>query len=123
MPIKRHLFTYICMQKKIHTDMIPQIFAEKVIVIYECLKKAGRRNGYVWLSTMLGRMLNYLLVILHTKLFLPEQLAVTGTTLCLCRLSLVVYTFGMESAYFWFARKENDRQQVLQSCSECRHSG
>lgn len=75
------------------------------------LKKLAGDTVMYGVSTMLGRMLNYLLVILHTKLFLPEQLASQVQLYSYAGLSLVIYTFGMESAYFWFARKEEDRQQ------------
>ena len=75
------------------------------------LKKLAGDTVMYGVSTMLGRMLNYLLVILHTKLFLPEQLASQVQLYSYAGLSLVIYTFGMESAYFWFARKEGDRQQ------------
>ncbi|MBE9466077.1 polysaccharide biosynthesis C-terminal domain-containing protein [Dyadobacter subterraneus] len=75
------------------------------------LKKLAGDTVMYGVSTMLGRMLNYLLVMLHTKLFLPEQLASQVQLYTYAGLSLVVYTFGMESAYFWFARKEGDRQK------------
>lgn len=75
------------------------------------LKKLAGDTVMYGVSTMLGRMLNYLLVMLHTKLFLPEQLASQVQLYSYAGLSLVVYTFGMESAYFWFARKEGDRQK------------
>jgi O-antigen/teichoic acid export membrane protein len=75
------------------------------------LKKLAGETVMYGISTMLGRMLNYLLVILHTKLFLPEQLASQVQLYSYAGLSLVIYTFGMESAYFWFARKEGDRQK------------
>ncbi|WP_159468572.1 lipopolysaccharide biosynthesis protein [Dyadobacter sp. 3J3] len=75
------------------------------------LKKLAGETAMYGLSTMVGRMLYYLLVMLHTKLFLPEQLAVQVQLYAYAGLSLVVYTFGMESAYFYFARKENDRQK------------
>lgn len=75
------------------------------------LKKLASETALYGLSTMVGRMLYYLLVMLHTKLFLPEQLAVQVQLYAYAGLSLVLYTFGMESAYFYFARKENDRQK------------
>jgi O-antigen/teichoic acid export membrane protein len=75
------------------------------------LKKLAGETAMYGLSTMVGRMLNYLLVMLHTKLFLPEQLAIQVQLYAYAGLSLVVYSFGMESAYFYFARKETDRQK------------
>ena len=75
------------------------------------LKKLAGDTVMYGVSTILGRMLNYLLVPLHTKLFLPEQLASQVQLYTYAGLSMVVYTFGMESAYFYYARKEKDDQK------------
>ncbi|WP_247232395.1 lipopolysaccharide biosynthesis protein [Telluribacter sp. SYSU D00476] len=75
------------------------------------LKKLAGETATYGVSTMLGRLLNYLLVILHTQLFRPDQLSVQVQLYAYAGLSLVIYTFGMETAYFRFARKENDQQK------------
>jgi len=74
------------------------------------LKKLAGDTATYGISTMLGRFLNYLLVALHTKLFEPEQIAAQGQLYTYAGLALVLYTFGMETAFFRFARKETDRQ-------------
>jgi O-antigen/teichoic acid export membrane protein len=73
------------------------------------LKKLAGETATYGVSTMLGRLLNYLLVMLHTQLFLPAQLAVQVQLYTYAGLSFVIYTFGMETAYFRFAKKEEDR--------------
>lgn len=75
------------------------------------LKKLASETATYGISTMLGRFLNYLLVALHTKLFEPEQIAAQGQLFAYAGLALVLYTFGMETAFFRFARQEKDRQQ------------
>jgi O-antigen/teichoic acid export membrane protein len=75
------------------------------------LKKLASETATYGLSSMLGRMLNYVLVILHTKLFLPEQLSVQVQLYAYAGLALVVYTFGMETAFFRFGSKAEDRRQ------------
>jgi O-antigen/teichoic acid export membrane protein len=75
------------------------------------LKKLASETAIYGISTMLGRFLNYLLVALHTKLFEPEQIAAQGQLYAYGGLALVVYTFGMETAFFRFARQEKDRKQ------------
>ncbi|WP_025762608.1 lipopolysaccharide biosynthesis protein [Dyadobacter tibetensis] len=75
------------------------------------LKKLASDTAVYGISTMLGRFLNYLLVALHTKLFMADELAVQVQLYAYAGLSLVLYTFGMETAFFRFARKEEDRQQ------------
>ena len=75
------------------------------------LKKLASDTATYGISTMLGRFLNYLLVALHTELFEPEQIAAQGQLYTYAGLALVLYTFGMETAYFRFARRETDRKE------------
>ena len=75
------------------------------------LKKLASETATYGISTMLGRFLNYLLVALHTKLFEPQQIAAQGQLFAYAGLALVLYTFGMETAFFRFAREEKDRKQ------------
>ncbi len=75
------------------------------------LRKLASDTAIYGISTMLGRFLSYLLVALHTKLFLADQLAVQVQLYAYAGISLVLYTFGMETAFFRYARKEEDRQQ------------
>lgn len=75
------------------------------------LKKLASETATYGLSSMLGRMLNYVLVILHTQLFLPEQLSIQVQLYAYAGLALVVYTFGMETAFFRFGSKLEDRKQ------------
>ncbi len=75
------------------------------------LKKLAGETATYGISTMLGRLLNYLLVMLHTDLFLPHELAVQVQLYTYAGFALVLYTFGMETAFFRFARNEADRGQ------------
>jgi O-antigen/teichoic acid export membrane protein len=82
------------------------------------LKKLASETATYGLLTMVGRLLNSLLVLLHTELFLPEQLAVQVQLYTYAGLALVIYIFGMETAFFRFAARETDRKQyynVVQS--------
>lgn len=62
-------------------------------------------------STMLGRLLNYLLVILHTSLFDPALLASQSQFYAYAGVLYVVYTFGMETTFFRFAKKAADLEK------------
>ena len=75
------------------------------------LKKLASETALYGVSTMLGRLLNYLLVPLHTSLFLPADLAVQVQLYSYAGFALVLYTFGMETAYFRFATQEADKKQ------------
>ena len=62
-------------------------------------------------STVLGRFLNYLLVPLHTSLFFPDQLAPQVQLYVYAAVSYTLLPLGLETAFFRFAAKENDRKQ------------
>lgn len=73
------------------------------------LKKLASDTALYGVSTMLGRMINYLLVILHTRLFGPAELAAQVQLYAFAGVALVVYTFGMETGFFRYARLKEDR--------------
>jgi O-antigen/teichoic acid export membrane protein len=75
------------------------------------LKKLVSDTALYGLSTMVGRLLNYLLVPLHTSFFLPADLAIQVQLYAYAGFAFVLYTFGMETAFFRYARNEKDRQQ------------
>lgn len=75
------------------------------------LKKLASDTALYGVSTMLGRMINYLLVMLHTGLFGPDELAVQVQLYAFTGIALVVYSLGMETAFFRFARNAGDRDR------------
>lgn len=75
------------------------------------LKKLASETALYGVSTMLGRLLNYLLVPLHTSLFLPSELAVQVQLYSYTGIALVLYTFGMETAFFRYGTAEANKKQ------------
>ncbi|MPR34108.1 oligosaccharide flippase family protein [Salmonirosea aquatica] len=73
------------------------------------LKKLAGETATYGVSTMLGRLLNYLLVFLYTQ-FDPALLAVQAQLYAYAGFFFIIYTFGMETSFFRFARKEGDKQ-------------
>lgn len=57
------------------------------------------------LGSILPRALNFLLVRLHTKIFLPEDYGVITNLYAYVSFLNIVYMFGMETAYFRFATR------------------
>jgi len=68
---------------------------------------AGQTAAY-GLSTIVGRTLNYLLVPLYTTLFLPEAYGVVTDLYALVAFLNVIYSYGMETAYFRRATEKGD---------------
>lgn len=63
-------------------------------------------------STMLGRLLNYLLVPLYTRIFLPEEYGVVTEFYAYAGFFAVLFLYGMETAFFRFS-KENAAQDKV----------
>jgi O-antigen/teichoic acid export membrane protein len=78
------------------------------------LKKLAGQTAIYGLSTMVGRLLNYLLFPLHTRLFAPQDYAVVTEIYAWGTFLLVIYTYGMETAFFRFASQEEGEEKVDQ---------
>jgi O-antigen/teichoic acid export membrane protein len=70
------------------------------------LKKLASEAGLYGLPSILGRLLNYLLVPIHTAVFIPEQFGTIGKLYAYAAFLNIIYTYGMETAYFRFTTKE-----------------
>jgi O-antigen/teichoic acid export membrane protein len=62
---------------------------------------------------MVGRFLNFLLVPLYTALFMPEEYGVVTVLYAYVGFFAVLLTYGMETAFFNFARKENSAKSAF----------
>jgi len=77
------------------------------------LKKLAGDAVLYGMSTIVGRLLNWLMVVVYTRSFGAEggPLAENGEFYALMIPLGVIYTFGMETAFFRFAsKKENQRE-------------
>ncbi len=77
------------------------------------LKKLAGETAIYGLSTIIGRFLNFLLVPFYTRVFLPEEYGVVTELYAYITFLLVIYTYGMETAFFRFANRENDPDKVF----------
>lgn len=67
------------------------------------------------LPTIVGRLLNYLLVPLYTKYLAPEQYGVVSELYAWVAFLLVFLTFGMETAYFRYFNEREDKDDVFRN--------
>jgi O-antigen/teichoic acid export membrane protein len=70
------------------------------------LKKLASQTAIYGLSSVLGRLLNYLLVPLYTRYFLPAEYGVVTELYAYVAFLVVMLTYGMETAFFRFSKKE-----------------
>lgn len=77
------------------------------------LKQLAGQTAVYGVSTVLGRFLNYLLVPIHTLVFLPEQYGVVTEIYSYVAFLLIILTYGMETAYFRYANSDNRERKVF----------
>lgn len=76
------------------------------------LRKLAGQTAIYGLSSIIGRVLSYLLVPIYTRVFLPEQYGIANELYAYIALLLVVLTYGMETAFFRFSELEDDKPKV-----------
>lgn len=69
------------------------------------LKKLASEAGIYGLPSILGRLITYLLVPLHTTVFYPDQFGNITLLYAYMAFLNITYTFGLETAFFRFSTK------------------
>jgi O-antigen/teichoic acid export membrane protein len=75
-------------------------------------KKLVSQTAIYGLSSVIGRLLNYLLVPLYTRYFLPAEYGVVTEVYAYIAFLVIVLTYGLETAFFRFSNKEHDVKVV-----------
>ncbi|TPE43835.1 lipopolysaccharide biosynthesis protein [Pontibacter mangrovi] len=75
-------------------------------------KLVGQTAAY-GLSSIVGRALNYLLVPVYTAVFMPAEYGVVSYLYAFVGFFNILYTYGMETAFFRFANKPDADQRKL----------
>ena len=76
------------------------------------LKKLAGETAVYGISSILGRLLNWLLVPMYTILFVTEEYGIVTSLMAYVAISLVVLTYGLETGYFRFANDDAYRLKV-----------
>lgn len=76
------------------------------------LRKLAGQTAIYGLSSIVGRVLSYLLVPIYTRVFVPEEYGIANELYAYISLLLVVLTYGMETAFFRFSEMEQDKPRV-----------
>ena len=75
------------------------------------LTKLASQVAIYGISSVIARLLNYLLVPYYTRIMSPAEYGIITDIYALIPFALVVLTMGMESGYFRFAAKAADEQE------------
>ena len=70
------------------------------------IKKLARQTAVYGISSVVGRILNYLLVPLYTRLFTPSEYGVVTELYAYVAFLVVFLTYGMETAFLGFQNKK-----------------
>ena len=71
------------------------------------IKKLAGQTAYYGISSILGRVLNFLLLPIWTDRLDKAEYGSVSYLYTYIAIMLIIYTFGMETAFFRFSRKEN----------------
>jgi O-antigen/teichoic acid export membrane protein len=71
------------------------------------LRALAGQTAIYGLSSILGRVINYFLVGLHTSVFLLDEMGVVSEVYGAVALLLIIVTFGMETTFFRFTTKNS----------------
>ena len=77
------------------------------------IKKLAGQTAIYGLSSIVGRMLNYLLVPIYTRIFAQAEYGVVSELYSYSSFLLILFTYGMETAFFNFMQKEEDKEKKL----------
>jgi O-antigen/teichoic acid export membrane protein len=81
------------------------------------LKKLAGQTAVYGLSSIVGRLLNYLLVPLYTNIFIGAEgraeYGVSGIFYAYASFGAVIFTYGMETAFFRFIQKNEGERKVF----------
>jgi len=82
------------------------------------LKKLAGQTALYGLSSILGRAINFLLVPFYTAVLAPVQFGTITELYAYVAFFNIIYLYGMETAYFRFATKENNIEASVFNQSE-----
>jgi len=77
------------------------------------IKRLAGQTAVYGIPTILGRFLQYLLVYVLTRIFSLAQYGTISVFYAYASFLMVVLTYGMETAFFRFSEKEEDKDSVF----------
>ena len=82
------------------------------------LKRLAGETAIYGVSSILGRMLNYLLVPIYTAYFEPGQYGIVTEIYAYTAFMVIIFTYGLETAYFRFATSHKKEENLVYNSAE-----
>ena len=76
------------------------------------LTKLAGQTAIYGLSSVVGRLLNYLLVPLYTRYFLPAEYGIVTEMYAYAAFFAILLTYGIETSFFRFTQSHHNKEQV-----------
>lgn len=76
------------------------------------LKRLIRQTAIYGLSSIVGRLINYFLVPLYTRIFLPQEYGIVTELYAYASFLMILCTFGMETTFFRFSESGYEKDKV-----------
>jgi O-antigen/teichoic acid export membrane protein len=77
------------------------------------IKQLAGHTAIYGLSTILGRLLNYLLVPIYTRVLDPVEYGSVSEFYAYASFLAVIFMYGMEAAFFRFSQNEENKKRVF----------
>ena len=77
------------------------------------LKKLAGETAIYGLSSIIGRVLNYLLVPLYTRIFTDSEYGIVAEMYALTGFLMVLFIYRMETAFFRYGTEEERREETF----------
>ncbi|CAN5618449.1 oligosaccharide flippase family protein [soil metagenome] len=93
-------------------------FVLRIITILSQIRKLAGQTAIYGLSSIVGRLLNYLLVPIYTRIFTPGEYGVVSEYYAYVTFLMILFTYGMETAYFHFSTNadEEGKEKIYGNC-------
>lgn len=76
------------------------------------IKKLAGQTAIYGIPSIVGRVLNYLLVPIYTRVFIPSDYGIVTLMYSFVAVVFIVLTYGMETSFFRYSELEKNRQKV-----------
>lgn len=90
-------------------------FSAESHLVFDQLKKLLGQTALYGLSSILGKVLNFLLVPLHTAVLSQSAYGINTDFYVLIAFLIVILTYGMETSFFRFSEKRTEKKDVVYS--------
>jgi len=77
------------------------------------LKKLAGQTAIYGLSSIIGRLLNYLLIPIYTRIFMPSEFGVISELYAYISFLNVFLTYGMETSFFRHYELSDDKHKIF----------